>query len=116
MGMSEMPGWITDDGLKSLYQKADIRQLPELIRNKYLESMTTENDWLNAIDFAEEKAEARGLAKGEAIGLAKGEAIGVAKGLAKQSRTIAKMMKEAGEPAARISLYTGLSEEEISML
>ena len=112
MGMSEMPGWITDDGLKSLYQKADIRQLPELIRNKYLESMTTENDWLNAIDFAEEKAEARGLAKGEAIGLAKGEAIGVAK----QSRTIAKMMKEAGEPAARISLYTGLSEEEISKL
>jgi len=115
-GMSEMPGWITDDGLKSLYQKADIRQLPELIRNKYLESMTTENDWLNAIDFAEEKAEARGLAKGlvegEAIGVAKGEAIGVAK----QSRTIAKMMKEAGEPAARISLYTGLSEEEISRL
>ena len=100
MGMSEMPGWITDDGLKSLYQKADIRQLPELIRNKYLESMTTENDWLNAIDFAEEKAEARGLAKG----------------LAKQSRTIAKMMKEKQIPIQTISDCTGLSEEEISKL
>ena len=95
-GMEEMPAWITDDGLKSLYHKSDLKNIPDPIRTKYLESMTTENDWLNAIDFAKEKAEARGRAQ--------------------QSRAIAKMMKDAGEPVDKIALFTSLSEDEIAQL
>ncbi len=49
-------------------------------------------------------------------GYVKGFSEGYAKGRRECTMKIAKTMLSAGEPLSKISLYTGLSEEEISKL
>ncbi len=57
-----------------------------------------------------------GMEKGIEKGIEKGMEKGMEKGVEKNKRDTAKKMKEMGEPAEKIALYTGLSEEEIGAL
>ena len=63
---------------------------------------------------------AKGLAEGREKGLAEGRAKGLAegreKGLAEGKKEIAKTMLDGGMEIRQISLFTGLSEEEIEAL
>ncbi|MBR1573578.1 MAG: hypothetical protein IJ652_01875, partial [Bacteroidales bacterium] len=63
-----------------------------------------------------EKGLEEGLAKGREEGRAEGREEGIAKGRAESMEQVALAMREAGEPAEKIALYTGLSIEQIEAL
>ena len=64
------------------------------------------------LDEGEAKGRAEGLDEGEAKGRAEGHAEGRAEGRA----DIAMRMLEEGEPEAKISRITGLSQKELTLL
>ncbi|MBR1713630.1 MAG: Rpn family recombination-promoting nuclease/putative transposase [Treponema sp.] len=59
---------------------------------------------------------AKGLAEGRAKGLVEGREKGLAEGRAEGKKEIAKSMLDGGMEIRKISLFTGLSEEEIEAL
>ena len=67
-----------------------------------------------------EKARAKGLAEGKAQGIAEGRAKGIvegrAEGIAKNTKELAKKMKEAGMETKLIEQITNLTEDEIEKL
>jgi predicted transposase YdaD len=83
--------------------------------------MTTERDIRNQIAYARQEGRQEGRAEGRAEGREEGQQDGLKKGLAKgraegetsKAEQVALAMREAGEPAEKIALYTGLSLEQI---
>jgi len=72
--------------------------------NEYEESLKVYRDLKGVIDTSFEE--------GEKVGLEKG----FGKGKDEKAREVAKAMKNEGEPIEKISMYTGLSSEEIETL
>jgi predicted transposase/invertase (TIGR01784 family) len=68
--------------------------------------------WRKDVNSWKEDAYMQGRAKGLAEGLTRGEN----EGIAKNRLETARKMKELGDPAEKIILVTGLSEEEIRKL
>ncbi len=65
-------------------------------------------DYENVMEYAKEQARDEGLAEGRAKGLAEGEA--------KAKRETAKKLLSLGDSIEKISIATGLSQEEIQAL
>ena len=68
------------------------------------------------LEYAVKEGETRGEARGEKRGEARGEARGIKKGRKDAFVELALKMLECGEPADKITLYTGLTQEEIAAL
>ncbi len=69
-------------------------------------------DYENVLEYVKEQAEEKGREEGLAAGLAEGEAKGELKG----RRETAKNLLSIGIPIDKISVATGLSENEIQGL
>ena len=82
------------------FRAAEIARLPEEKQKKYRESIMNENDWMNAMAFAEEKGEKRGRAEGEK----------------KAKLETARNFLKLGVPMETVVQATGLTEEELSQL
>ena len=87
----------TDFGFK---EKAEIANYSTEERDEYEQSLKAYRDLKGVIDNAFDE----GIEKGKIEGKIEGK------------YEVAKSMKLAGEPIAKIMLYTGLSEEEINEL
>ena len=88
--LDERPKELQDRVFEMFFRAAEIARLPEEKQKTYRESIMNENDWMNAVAFAEEKGEKKGRAE------------------------VAKTMLENGLDPATVSKYTGLSEEELA--
>ena len=103
---------------------ADKTTLTSKDRDRYDESMKVLWDNIAAhegsLSIGRAEGRAEGLAQGRAEGRAEGLEEGLTKGLEKgrnnTKREIALMMLANGEPVDKISLYSGLSKEEIESL
>ena len=82
------------------FRAAEIARLPEEKQKTYRESIMNENDWMNAMAFAEEKGEKRGRAEGEK----------------KAKLETARNFLKLGVPMETVVQATGLTEEELSQL
>ena len=102
------PKELQDRVFEMFFRAAEIARLPEEKQQTYRESIMNENDWMNAMAFAEEKGEKRGRAEGLEAGREEGRAEGRAE--------VAKTMLENGLDPATISKYTGLSPEQLEAL
>ena len=102
--LDDMPDWITDSEIQEFYNMAEVANLPISVREEIDKFMTTEQDWKNALNYAEKKSYKKGLTEGKAEGLAEGKI------------EIAKAMMLAGEPIEKIVLYSELTEEQIKAL
>ena len=87
---------------------AELAQLDDEDRNKYIKSMNTERDTYNQIEYARETGREEGHKEGKEEGRAEGAK--------KKSFDIAKRMLEKGIDIETISELTGLTAEEVSML
>ena len=125
-GESSKPESFSEEWLMNLYDDAFLANLPADIAHELLlsKSMTTENDWLVAINEAEERATRIGLAKGmekgreegRAEGLEEGRAEGREEGRKAEKLEIAAQMKLIGISSEQIVRSTGLSAEEVAAL
>lgn len=102
--LDAIPGWITNGEIQNFYDRAEFANIPVEVRNEIDSFMTTELDWQNAVNYAEEKALKRGLAEG----LAKGRAEGLL--------AVAKAMKVKGMPLEEIIELTELSKAQVEGL
>ena len=133
--LEERPDWINDNDIMKVYDRAEFANMPPDVKQFYEYKMTTELDFLNAIETAKQDAEewkktarAEGLAEGRAKGLAEGRAKGLAEGRAKglaegkaegkaeRNMEIAKALKEKGVETSIICQTTGLTEAQIKEL
>lgn len=90
--------------LRKLAEISDITTLSSKERMKYDKCIQTLRDAYATYQHAFNE------------GYAKGFSEGYAKGVGERTMEIARAMLSAGEPLSKISLYTDLSEEEISKL
>ena len=102
----------TDFGFKKLFGEEASKDLSEKELAEYEESLKVYRDLKGVIDTSFEEGEKVGFEKGEKVGLEKG----YDKGKDEKAREMAKAMKKEGEPIEKISMYTGLSQEEIKRL
>ena len=86
--------------LRRVAQAADRASLSPAERVAYDYALKRYRDYYSGIKTAEEKGREEGLAEGED----------------RKMREIAKAMKAGGESTEKISLYTGLSLEEVNEL
>jgi predicted transposase/invertase (TIGR01784 family) len=129
--LQERPRRIQELVFQRLFEAAEIARFDPIERKAYEESIKIYRDLKNVIDTGREEGLEEGLAKGLEEGLAKGLEEGLAKGreegLAKgreegrqralqRAIEIARQMKAAGEPLAKIVAYTGLAVEQIEEL
>ncbi|MDE6872529.1 MAG: hypothetical protein K2J62_10485, partial [Bacteroidales bacterium] len=92
----------TDDELfRMLYNSAETYNFTADERNKYIETMTTEQDIRNQIEF------------GRLEGLRDGRLEGREEGLKEAKTEIVKAMRGKGMDIKLIAEVTGLSEEEV---
>ena len=107
-----------------LFNAARVAKMNQQDRQAYIKKMNTERDKINQWEFAMEQAQNKGMAKGMAEGRAKGLAEGRAKGLAEgtakgraeEKTAIAKSLKQSGMDFQEISKHTGLTVSEIEAL
>ena len=83
---------------------AELAQLDDKDRIKYIKAMNTERDTYNQIEYARESGREEGREEGRA------------EGVKQNSFDIAKRMLEKGIDIETISELTGLTEKEISEL
>ena len=126
--LERMPFTAQKKIFKRLAELADSRCLSQEEQEKYDESLKAADDYygvlmsyyMNGIDEAVAKGEAKGFAKGEAKGFAKGEAKGLAKGEVRgsyqKSLDIAKKMLLKGMDDDSIMELTGLTHEQLHQL
>jgi len=95
-----------------VFHLAEISRFNKQEIDQYEESLKVFRDLNNVIDTAEEKGLRKGLAQGRAEGLAEG----IEKGFTEGKLEIARNMKQAGMPVEQITLFTGLTVEEIELL
>ena len=102
------PERLRDRIFTKLFDVAELAQLDDKDRIKYIKSMNTERDTYNQIEYARESGREEGREEGRQEGRAEG---------AKQkSFDIAKRMLEKGIDIKTISELTCLTEKEISEL
>jgi predicted transposase/invertase (TIGR01784 family) len=102
------------------FEIAEIANFDEKELAEYEESLKVYRDLKGVIDTSFKEGEKVGFDKGKREGLEEGfeegEKLGFDKGQDKKAREMAKAMKNEGEPIEKISIYTGLSKEEIEKL
>ena len=120
----ERPERLRDRIFTKLFDVAELAQLDDEDRIKYIKSMNTERDTYNQIEYARETGREEGREEGHKVGKEEGRKEGKEEGIkegreegAKQnSCDIAKRMLEKGIDIETISELTGLTAEEISRL
>ena len=116
----ERPERLRDRIFTKLFDVAELAQLDDKDRTKYIKAMNTERDTYNQIEYARETGREEGHKVGKEEGLKEGKEEGIKEGReegAKQkSFDIAKRMLEKGIETETISELTGLTEKEISEL
>ena len=100
----ERPERLRDRIFTKLFDVAELAQLDDKDRIKYIKAMNTERDTYNQIEYARETGREEGLEEGRA------------EGVKQNSFDIAKRMLEKGIDIETISELTGLTEKEISEL
>ena len=95
---------LSDFGLTRFLEREEIDRLTVAEYKAYERKLKSYRDWENTIDTAKIKARAEGLAEGRE------------EGRKEQSFEIARQMKAKGVLPSAIMEFTGLSEEEISLL
>ena len=122
------PEGLRDRIFTKLFDVAELAQLDDEDRIKYIKAMNTERDTYNQIEYARETGREEGHKVGKEEGLKEGREEGRKEGKeeglkegreegAKQkSFDIAKRMLEKGLDIETISELTGLTAEEVSML
>ena len=114
------PERLRDRIFTKLFDVAELAQLDDEDRIKYIKAMNTERDTYNQIEYARETGREEGHKVGKEEGLKEGKEEGIKEGReegAKQkSFDIAKRMLEKGIETETISELTGLTEKEISEL
>ena len=118
------PERLRDRIFTKLFDVAELAQLDDEDRIKYIKSMNTERDTYNQIEYARESGREEGREEGHKVGKEEGRKEGKEEGIregreegAKQnSCDIAKRMLEKGIDVETISELTGLTEKEISEL
>ncbi len=98
--LQERPRRIQERVFQRLFEAAEIARFDPLECEAYEESIKIYRDLKNVIDTGREEGWERGRAEGRA------EVV----------RQIAKQMRTAGEPIAKIAAYTGLTPEQIGEL
>ena len=110
--LMERPRALQERIFTRLFEAAEIAKFSKEEYVNYEESLKSYRDWDNTIDTAKMKARAEGREEGRAEGLAEGRE----EGRKEQSIEIARQMKAKGVSPSAIMEFTGLSEEEISLL
>ena len=110
--LMERPRALQERIFTRLFEAAEIAKFSKEEYVNYEESLKSYRDWDNTIDTAKMKARAEGREEGRAEGLAEG----CEEGRKEQSIEIARQMKAKGVSPSAIMEFTGLSEEEISLL
>ena len=110
--LESRPKELQDRVFEMFFRAAEIARLPEEKQKTYRESIMNENDWMNAMAFAEEKGEKRGRAEG----LETGRKEGLEEGEKKAKLETARKFLKLGVPMETVVQATGLSEEELSQL
>jgi predicted transposase/invertase (TIGR01784 family) len=98
--LQERPRRIQERVFQRLFEAAEIARFDPSERKAYEDSIKVYRDLKNVIDTGREEGLEEGLVKG---------------GL-EARRQVAKLMKTAGEPVAKIVAYTGLTAEQIREL
>ena len=88
--LEERPKELQDRVFEMFFRAAEIARLPKEKQQTYRESIMNENDWMNAMAFAEEKGEK------------------------KAKLETARNFLKLGVPIDTVMQATGLSEEELS--
>ena len=98
--LESRPKELQDRVFEMFFRAAEIARLPEEKQKTYRESIMNENDWMNAVAFAEEKGEKRGRAEGRE----------------EAKLETARNLLKLGVPMETVVQATGLPEEELSQL
>ncbi|MBD9293124.1 MAG: hypothetical protein EGS78_00705, partial [Bacteroidales bacterium] len=116
----DRPEKLRDRIFTKLFDVAELAQLDDEDRIKYIKAMNTERDTYNQIEYARETGREEGHKVGKEEGLKEGKEEGKeegrAEGAKQKSFDIAKRMLEKGIDIETISELTGLTAEEVSML
>ena len=110
------PERLRDRIFTKLFDVAELAQLDDEDRIKYIKAMNTERDTYNQIEYARESGREEGLEEGHKKGHKEGKEEGLKEGAKQKSFDIAKRMLEKGIDIGTISELTGLTEKEISEL
>ena len=122
------PERLRDRIFTKLFDVAELAQLDDEDRIKYIKAMNTERDTYNQIEYARETGREEGREEGLKVGREEGHKKGHkegkeeglkegrAEGVKQNSFDIAKRMLEKGIDIGTISELTGLTEKEISEL
>ena len=110
------PEKLRDRIFTKLFDVAELAQLDDEDRIKYIKSMNTERDTYNQIEYARESGREEGREEGHKEGKEEGIKEGRAEGAKQNSCDIAKRMLEKGIDIETISELTGLTAEEVSRL
>ena len=98
--LQERPKRIQERVFQRLFEAAEIAQFNPMEREAYEESIKVYRDLKNVIDTGREEGREQGREEGRL----------------ERAREVARRMKAAGEPTAKIIDYTGLSDEQIRQL
>ena len=124
----DRPEKLRDRIFTKLFDVAELAQLDDKDRIKYIKAMNTERDTYNQIEYAHETGREEGREEGLKVGREEGHKKGHkegkeeglkegrAEGVKQNSFDIAKRMLEKGIDIETISELTGLTEKEISEL
>ena len=110
------PERLRDRIFTKLFDVAELAQLDDNDRIKYIKAMNTERDTYNQIEYARESGREEGREEGHKVGKEEGLKEGREEGAKQNSCDIAKRMLEKGIDIETISELTGLTAEEISRL
>ncbi len=110
--LNAIPNELSENCFQRLFESAKIANFTPDERINYLENQKMRFDYENVMEYAKEQARDEGLAEGRAKGLAEG----LAEGEAKAKRETAKKLLTLGDSIEKISIATGLSQEEIQAL
>ena len=116
----ERPERLRDRIFTKLFDVAELAQLDDKDRIKYIKAMNTERDTFNQIEYARETGREEGREEGHKVGKEEGLKVGReegrAEGVKQNSFDIAKRMLQKGIDIETISELTCLTEKEISEL
>ena len=116
------PESFRDEIIMNVYDDARLANLSPEIAHELIVSknMTTENDWLVAINEAETRAKeiglAQGIQQGREEGIQQGIQQGIQEGAESKARETAANLKASGVPLDVIASCTGWSMEEVTAL
>ena len=114
--LQERPRRIQERVFQRLFEAAEIARFDPSEREAYEQSIKVYRDLKNVIDTGRDEGLEEGLAKGREQGREEGLAKGRQEGGLECAKAIARQMKAAGEPTAKIVAYTGLTAKRIREL